>query len=49
MSYLSVLSQWANNLKRYPTNEASNNLNTMEFVPGGVLNYWYTASMDSIE
>lgn len=49
MSYLSVLSQWANNLKRYPTSDASNILNTMEFVPGGVLSYWDTASVDSVE
>lgn len=38
MSDLSVLSQWASDLKRNPNNEACNSLNTMGSFPGGVLN-----------
>lgn len=38
MSNLSVLSQWATDVKRNPNNEATNSLNTMESFPGGVLN-----------
>lgn len=41
MSYPSVLSQQAKNLKKNLKNsEDGNSLNTMEFLPGDNLKYW---------